>query len=141
MEQLRHDPAGLSPAATEEILRVSAVTMHFRRTATEEVEMSGKVIHPGDRVVMWYPSANHDEEVFERPFDFDIRRRPNDHLTFGTGRHVCLGAALARLEARVVLEELLARHPAWDLPEPPVIEPSSLVHGPAALALVLTPTA
>jgi cytochrome P450 len=83
--------------------------MHFRRTATEEVEMRGKTIRAGDRVVMWYPSANHDEDVFDRPFDFDIRRQPNDHLTFGTGRHVCLGASLARLEVRVVFEELLKR--------------------------------
>jgi cytochrome P450 len=109
MDQLRRDPAGLSVSATEEILRASSVTMHFRRTATEEVEMRGKTIQPGDRVVMWYPSANHDEEVFDRPFDFDIRRNPNDHLTFGTGRHVCLGASLARLEVRVVFEELLKR--------------------------------
>jgi cytochrome P450 len=83
--------------------------MHFRRTATEDVEMRGRRIHAGDRVVMWYPSANHDEEVFERPFDFDIRRNPNDHLSFGAGRHVCLGASLARLEVRVVFEELLKR--------------------------------
>ena len=109
MEQLADDPGSLSRDATEEILRASAVTMHFRRTATEQVEMRGRTIEPGDRVVMWYPSANHDEEVFDQPFEFDIRRRPNDHLTFGTGRHVCLGAALARLEVRVVFEELLDR--------------------------------
>jgi cytochrome P450 len=109
MAQLRDDPGGLSATATEEILRASSVTMHFRRTATEDVEMRGRTIRAGDRVVMWYPSANHDEEVFDRPFDFDIRRQPNDHLTFGTGRHVCLGASLARLEVRVVFEELLKR--------------------------------
>jgi cytochrome P450 len=63
----------------------------------------------GDRVVVWYPSANYDEEVFADPFRFDIRRSPNDHLTFGAGRHVCLGASLARLEVRVVFEELLKR--------------------------------
>lgn len=109
MAQLRDDPAQLSASATEEILRASSVTMHFRRTATEDVEMRGRTIRRGDRVVIWYPSANHDEEVFDHPFDFDIRRQPNDHLTFGTGRHVCLGASLARLEVRVVFEELLKR--------------------------------
>jgi cytochrome P450 len=109
MERLRDEPAELSARATEEILRASSVTMHFRRTATENVEMRGRAIKPGDRVVMWYPSANHDEEVFDRPFEFDIDRQPNDHLTFGTGRHVCLGASLARLEVRVVFEELLRR--------------------------------
>ncbi len=109
LEQLRDDPEGLSASATEEILRASSVTMHFRRTATEDTEIRGREIRAGDRVVMWYPSANHDEEVFDDPFSFDIRRQPNDHLTFGTGRHVCLGASLARLEVRVVLEEMLRR--------------------------------
>lgn len=109
MERLHDDPAGLSVSATEEILRASAVTMHFRRTATEDVELRGQKIRRGDRVVMWYPSANYDEEVFDQPFVFDIARDPNDHLTFGTGRHVCLGASLARLEVRVVFEELLKR--------------------------------
>ncbi|HSK07206.1 MAG TPA: cytochrome P450, partial [Acidimicrobiia bacterium] len=109
MGRLRDDPKGLSASATEEILRASSVTMHFRRTATEEVELRGRRIAAGDRVVMWYPSANHDEEVFDQPFRFDIEREPNDHLAFGTGRHVCLGASLARLEVRVVFEELLRR--------------------------------
>jgi cytochrome P450 len=109
LKELRADPEGLSVSATEEILRASAVTMHFRRTATEDTELSGVAIGKGDRVVVWYPSANYDDEVFEDPFRFDIRRAPNDHLTFGAGRHVCLGASLARLEVRVVFEELLKR--------------------------------
>jgi cytochrome P450 len=109
LEELRADPEGLSVSATEEILRASAVTMHFRRTATEDTELGGVTVRKGDRVVVWYPSANYDDEVFEEPFRFDIRRAPNDHLTFGAGRHVCLGASLARLEVRVVFEELLRR--------------------------------
>ncbi len=109
LDELRRDPDGLSVSATEEILRTSAVTMHFRRTATEDTELRGTAIRKGDRVVVWYPSANYDEEVFDEPFRFDIRRAPNDHLTFGAGRHVCLGASLARLEVRVVFEELLKR--------------------------------
>ena len=129
MEQLSDDPSGLSTSATEEILRASSVTMHFRRTATEEVEMRGKRIKPGDRVVMWYPSANHDEEVFDQPFRFDIGRQPNDHLAFGTGRHVCLGASLARLEVRVVFEELLGRVASIEITGPPDRLRSNFING------------
>lgn len=129
LEALRGDPAGLSAGATEEILRASSVTMHFRRTATVDVELRGRQIRAGDRVVMWYPSANHDEEVFDDPFRFDIRRRPNDHLTFGTGRHVCLGAHLARLEVRVVFEELLRRVDHVELTGPPERLRSNFING------------
>ncbi|HVR77263.1 MAG TPA: cytochrome P450 [Acidimicrobiia bacterium] len=129
MEQLRDDPDGLSVSATEEILRASAVTMHFRRTATEEVEIRGTRISAGDRVVMWYPSANYDEEVFDEPLRFDIRRQPNDHLTFGTGRHVCLGASLARLEVRVVFEELLKRVAAVEIVGAPDRLRSNFING------------
>jgi cytochrome P450 len=129
MEQLRRDPARLSATATEEILRASSVTMHFRRTATEDTELRGKTIKAGDRVVMWYPSANHDEEVFDEAFRFDIRREPNDHLSFGTGRHVCLGASLARLEVRVVFEELLARVADLELTGSPDRLRSNFING------------
>jgi cytochrome P450 len=129
MEQLRADPAGLSVSATEEILRASAVTMHFRRTATEDIALRDKTIKAGDRVVMWYPSANYDEEVFEDPFAFDITREPNDHLTFGTGRHVCLGASLARLEVRVVFEELLKRVALVEITGPPARLRSNFING------------
>ncbi len=129
MDQLRAEPARLSRLATEEILRVSSVTMHFRRTATEDTELRGRTIRAGDRVVMWYPSANHDEEVFSDPFRFDIRRQPNDHLTFGTGRHVCLGASLARLEVRVVFEELLRRVGSIELTGEPDRLRSNFING------------
>jgi cytochrome P450 len=129
MEQLRADPAGLSVSATEEILRASAVTMHFRRTATEDIALRDKTIKAGDRVVMWYPSANYDEEVFDDPFAFDITREPNDHLTFGTGRHVCLGASLARLEVRVVFEELLKRVALVEITGPPARLRSNFING------------
>ena len=129
LEQLRDDPARLSAPATEEILRTSSVTMHFRRTATEDVVLRGRTIRSGDRVVMWYPSANHDEEVFDSPFTFDIRRQPNDHLTFGTGRHVCLGASLARLEVRVVFEELLRRVASIEITGPPDRLRSNFING------------
>ena len=129
MDDLRQDPAGLSVSATEEILRASTVTMHFRRTATDDTELGGEEIRKGDRVVMWYSSANYDEEVFDDPYRFDIRRTPNDHLTFGTGRHVCLGASLARLEVRVVFEELLKRVDDFVVVGEPVRLRSNFING------------
>ena len=129
MDDLRQDPAGLSLSATEEILRASTVTMHFRRTATDDTELGGEQIRKGDRVVMWYSSANYDEEVFDDPYRFDIRRTPNDHLAFGTGRHVCLGASLARLEVRVVFEELLKRVDDFVVVGEPVRLRSNFING------------
>ncbi len=103
------DPS-LTPTAVEEILRTSAVTMHFRRTATRDVELRGKRIREGDKVVIWFNSANHDEERFEHPFRFDLARAQNDHMSFGrNGPHLCLGAWLARMEVRLVFEELMKR--------------------------------
>ena len=100
----------LTPTAVEEILRTSAVTMHFRRTATQDIEMRGKQIKAGDKVVMWFNSANHDPEGFENPFRFDLAREKNDHMAFGrNGPHLCLGAWLARMEVRLVFEELMKR--------------------------------
>ncbi len=139
MERLREDPSGLGPSATEEILRASSVTMHFRRTATEDTEIRGRVIRAGDRVVMWYPSANHDEEVFGDPFRFDITRQPNEHLTFGTGRHVCLGASLARLEVRVVFEELLKRVASVEVTAAPDRLRSNFINGIKHLPVRVTP--
>ena len=74
-----------------------------------DTRLAGQSIREHDRVVVWYSSANRDESVFEKPFSFDITRSPNDHLAFGFGSHYCLGANLARLEMRVVFEELIAR--------------------------------
>jgi cytochrome P450 len=129
MEALRVDLEGLSVSATEEILRASTVTMHFRRTATEDTEVGGQRIGEGDRVVMFYSSANYDEDVFTDPYRFDIRRSPNDHLAFGTGRHVCLGASLARLEVRVVFEELLKRVDSVEIAGEPIRLRSNFING------------
>ncbi len=105
----RNDP-GLTDTAVEEILRASSVTMHFRRTATRDVELRGKTIRAGDKVVLWFNSANHDGDRFDNPFRFDLGRADNDHMTFGrNGPHLCLGAWLARMELRVVFEELFTR--------------------------------
>ncbi|MDA3039650.1 MAG: cytochrome P450 [Actinomycetota bacterium] len=100
----------LTDSAVEEILRTSAVTMHFRRTATTDVEIGGKQIKAGDKVVLWFNSANHDEDGFADPFRFDLERHPNDHMSFGrNGPHLCLGAWLARMEVRVLFQELMKR--------------------------------
>jgi cytochrome P450 len=104
------DDRRLTETAVEELLRTSSVTMHFRRTATVATELGGRTIAAGDKVVIWFNSANHDEAVFERPFRFDLARQVNDHMTFGrNGPHLCLGAWLARMELRVVFETLLDR--------------------------------
>ena len=94
----------------EEMLRWSSVTMHFRRTATEDTTLHGQRLRAGDKVVMWYPSANFDERHFESPRDFRADRAVNDHVSFGLhSPHLCLGAHLARLEMRVIFEEIAAR--------------------------------
>jgi cytochrome P450 len=103
---LRSDPV-LIPDAVEEMLRYCNPLHYFRRTATADTELAGQAIRAGDKVALVYTSANRDEAVFDRPQDFDIRRTPNPHVSFGIGTHFCLGAHLARLEARVFVEELL----------------------------------
>lgn len=109
LAELRDNPA-LMPTAVEEMLRWGSVTMHFRRTATQDTEMGGRVIKAGDKVVIWFISANYDERQFPEPFHFDIRRSPNEHAAFGLkGPHRCLGEYLARIEIRVLFEELLPR--------------------------------
>lgn len=96
--------------AVEEILRWGTVTMQFRRTATRDVDLHGRTIRAGDKVLIWFVSANYDDAEFEDPYRFDIGRWPNYHVAFGrNGPHLCLGAHLARLELRVLFEELLPR--------------------------------
>ncbi len=108
------DPS-LIPSAVEEALRMFPAFAHFRRTATRDTELAGQPIREGDKVVMWYVSSNRDETRYEDPDRFDVTRDP-DHQAFGAGgRHFCLGAALARLELRVLIEETLNRYPAMEL--------------------------
>ncbi len=106
LNALRADST-LVPAAVEEILRWANPLHYFRRTATEETELGGQRIAPGEKLAMVYTSANRDELVFADPDRFDISRNPNPHLSFGTGEHFCLGVHLARMEGRVFFEELL----------------------------------
>ncbi len=96
--------------AVEEVLRWTSVTMHFRRTATQDLELGGKQIKQGDKVVVWFSSADYDERQFADPYTFDIHRWPNDHVAFNLrSPHLCLGAQLARMELKVLFEELLPR--------------------------------
>jgi cholest-4-en-3-one 26-monooxygenase len=106
LAELRIDHSCI-PGAVEEIIRYANPLHYFRRTALVDVELSGAHIAAGDKVAMYYTSANRDEEVFRDPQAFDIHRHPNPHLSFGIGSHFCLGVHLARLEGRVFFEELL----------------------------------
>jgi cytochrome P450 len=98
-----------SQIMVEELIRYASPVYHFRRTATKDVELHGKTIKEGDKVVMWFASGNRDEAKFTDPYGLDLTRFPNDHMTFGKGPHSCLGANLARLEIRILFEELLPR--------------------------------
>jgi cholest-4-en-3-one 26-monooxygenase len=110
-ERLRQDPS-LWDTAVEEMLRWGTSITNFRRTATRETELRGRPIAEGDKVVLYYTSANRDEEVFEDPHRFDVGRTPNDHVTFGGGGvHFCLGANLARAEIRAIMRQLVERLP------------------------------
>lgn len=109
---LRADPSGRIDVATEELLRWASPVMYFRRNATKDFELRGQTIKAGEKISLWYISANRDEEVWADPFTFDISRQPNPHVAFGGGGpHFCLGAQLARLEIRLLFEELAKRVP------------------------------
>ena len=119
----------LLPSAIEEMLRWVAPVNVFRRTATRDTEIRGQTIREGEKIALFYASANRDEDVFEAPDTFDIARTPNDHLAFGIGPHFCLGANLARLEIRVMFEELLARLPDIELDGAPERLRSYFING------------
>jgi cytochrome P450 family 142 subfamily A polypeptide 1 len=126
---LREDPE-LIDSAVEEIVRWTSPVLNFVRTVTAPVTLAGTDLRPGDRVLLLYQSANRDETVFERPDEFRIDRSPNPHLAFGIGPHYCLGANLARMEIKVVFQELFRRLPdiaAVDPAAMPERHPSSFV--------------
>ncbi len=132
------DMSGID-AAVEEILRWVSPLHHMARVATADVELRGKQIKEGDRVLMWYPSANRDEDIFKDPFRFDISREPNEHLAFGIGEHFCLGAGFARKELRVMFEELFRRFPDIELDGPPERLRSNFINGIKHLPVRFTP--
>src|SRR6185437_974470 len=135
--RLRHDP-GLIGSAAEEMLRFVSPVTHFRRTATRDAELRGRAIREGDWLVMFYGAGNRDPEVFASPDDFDVTRHPNPHVALGGGGpHFCLGAALGRLEIRVMFEELLRRFPGFELAGPPTRVRSNFIRGIKSLPVRL----
>jgi cytochrome P450 len=121
---LRADRA-LLPGAVEEVLRWAPPNPYNRRTATHDVELRGVRIKAGDKVTLWWPAGNRDEDVFADPDRFDIRRNPNPHLAFGAGTHLCSGDEIGRLQIRVVLEALLDQVTEVRLTAPPTLAPNN----------------
>ena len=136
--RLRRDP-DLLPRALDEVLRWWPPVIQFRRTATKDTTLAGQPIAEGDKVVIFYASANRDETVFDDPDRFDIDRDPNPHLSFGIGPHFCLGATLAKLEARVMLTELFRRLPDLEVAGPPERLRSNFINGIRHLPVRFTP--
>lgn len=137
-ERVLRDPR-LLPLMIEEVVRLASPLHYFRRTATRDTELNGARIREGDKVTLWYPSANRDEAVFRDAETFDVGRTPNDHLAFGVGEHFCLGASLARLELNILFEELLRRLPDIALDGPPVRLRSNFVNGIKSMPVRFTP--
>jgi cytochrome P450 family 142 subfamily A polypeptide 1 len=137
---LRQDPRGLT-RAIEEMLRWVSPIKNMARTVTVDCELRGQKLRAGQKLVLLYPSANRDGDVFDEPDTFDIDRHPNEHVAFGFGPHFCLGSNLARLELRVMFERLLARLPDMALAddaEPPR-RPANFVSGFESMPVVFTP--
>jgi len=127
--------------AVEEFLRWGTSIHNFRRTAMCDTELNGQQIKAGDKVVVYYASANFDEDVFEDPFTFDIARNPNDHLTFGGGgEHFCLGANLARVEIKAMVREFITRLPDVQLAGEPLRMRSDFINGVNRMPVRFTPT-
>ena len=125
--------------AADEILRFTSPSQHMYRTAVGDYELAGKQIKEGERVVMWYASANRDEEVYDHPMELDLTRHPNPHVAFGAGGpHYCLGAHLARMELRLMIGELARRFPAMTLDGEPEPLRSNFVAGLESLPVRLT---
>ena len=139
LQRLRDDPE-LLPLAANEILRWATPVHHFRRTATTEVEFGGKTIRENDKLATWYISGNFDEEVFDRPYEFDVGRDPNPQMTFGPGGpHFCTGAHLARLEIEIVFTEMVRRVASFELAGEPERLQSNFFNGIKRMPLRLTP--
>jgi cytochrome P450 len=135
-----HRDPGLTPTALEELLRWATPVIHFRRTAAQDTELGSQPIAMGDKVVLFYHSANRDEAVFEDPYRFQLARDPNPQLAFsGGGPHFCLGAHLARMEMRIMFEELFRRLPDLELAGEPRIMHSMFFNGVKSMPCTFTP--
>jgi len=129
----------LVESAVEEILRFAPAVHYFRRTVMQDTEIRGVKLREGEKITMWYPSANRDEDVFVNGDAFDVRRSPNEHLAFGIGEHFCIGSHLARMELNVIFEELLARVPDMELAGPVRRLRSNFVNGVKEMPVTFTP--
>jgi len=138
LRSLAENPA-LVPQAVEEFVRFDPAVHYFRRTATDDAEIRGRKIAKGQKVVMWYPSANRDEDIFAEPDRFDTGRADNQHLAFGIGEHFCLGANLARLELVVIFQEMLKRLRNPRLVAPPRRLRSNFVNGVKEMRIAFDP--
>jgi len=138
-DRLRADRS-LLPTAIEEMLRWVSPIKNMARTVTRDVEIGGQPLRTGQKLLLLYPSANRDEDVFADPFTFDLERSPNDHVAFGFGTHFCLGASLARLEIRIMLERLLDRLPDLEVVAEGPIRSANFVSGFERLDVAFTPT-
>jgi cytochrome P450 len=134
LPRLKAEPA-LIAGLVEEAIRWGTPVRHFMRTATADTELRGRKIAKGDWLMLCFASGNRDEEVFDRPFDFLIDRKPNRHIAFGYGAHVCLGQHLARMEMRRLFEELIPRLESVELTGPIVLTASNFVNGPKRLPI------
>lgn len=132
--RLKADP-GLMRGFIEESIRWETPVKHFMRTATEDTEVAGQRIAKGDWLMLCYPSGNRDEAVFDNPYRFDITRSPNKHVAFGYGAHVCLGQHLARMEMRILWEELLPRLESVELAGTPRRMEANFVCGPKSVPI------
>jgi cholest-4-en-3-one 26-monooxygenase len=128
LRDLKQD-ISLVDSAVEEILRFSPAVHSFRRTATEDLEVRGQEIRKDDKIILWYPAANRDEDVFTDPHRFDIRRSPNDHIAFGYGEHYCLGANLARMELQEIFREIVTRIDGLEMTAPARRLRSNFING------------
>jgi cytochrome P450 len=138
--RLQADTDGMMSAAIEEMLRWVSPVIYMRRTAMRDVSLADTDIAAGDKVVMYYGSANRDERAFASPDRFDISRQPNDHVAFGGGGpHFCLGAHLARIEIHELLSEVLTRMPDLEPAGPAEWLPSNFISGPRHLPVTFTP--
>jgi cholest-4-en-3-one 26-monooxygenase len=139
-DRLLKDPSLLN-TAVEEILRFDPAVSCFRRTAMKDVEIRGTQIAQGDKIILWYPAVNRDEEVFDDPDQFDIGRNPNDHLSFGIGEHFCLGSNLARMELQKIFAALMKRLPDIEFAAEPRRLRSNFVNGVKEMQVTFTPAA
>jgi cytochrome P450 len=131
---------GVAPTAVEEIVRWASPVIHMRRTCTQDTQLGGQEMKEGDKVVLWYASANRDEAVFENPHTFDVTRTPNEHVGFGgPGPHFCLGANLARREIRVMFDRIFKKLPDLEITGAPDRLQSNFIHGIKHMPCAFTP--